>query len=240
MKHLIPFALLTMLLFSCNNNTPKVVYQQSADSLSNPLLIDTLAIVVAGLPVHFDGTNHLLHLVGKTKPHKSGRKAFMSSYSSGSSSNNTSFYYRGQSSVSGDIDNVRFQHIDSSSYVNLTNKQLIIKSIDFIGHKDVSEIEPVLLYNIIDQDTNKDLELNGYDIESLYISNSAGQHFKKLTPHYEELIKWELIVIQKRIYFITSEDINKDGKFNKTDKFHYYFIDLMDKNKKVIEYNPLP
>jgi hypothetical protein len=142
--------------------------------------------------------------------------------------------------VSGDIDNVRFQHIDSSSYVNLTNKQLIIKSIDFIGHKDVSEIEPVLLYNIIDQDTNKDLELNGYDIESLYISNSAGQHFKKLTPHYEELIKWELIVIQKRIYFITSEDINKDGKFNKTDKFHYYFIDLMDKNKKVIEYNPLP
>lgn len=239
MKQLITLPFILIFLICCNNSNPKVVYQQSSDSLTNKLLVDTLAIEVAGLPVHFEGTSHLIHPIGKIKPNRSVRKAFMSSYSSHSSSRSISFFYKDNSSIRGDIINVRFQHIDSVKLINLTNKQLKINEIEFIGPKDIPDVEPVLLYQITDIDTNEDLKLNDDDIESLYISSTDGQHFKKLTPAYEELINWELMKVQKRIYFITSEDINKDGEFNKTDTFHYYYVDLNDKSKEVIEYNPL-
>ena len=94
-----------------------------------------------------------------------------------------------------------------------------------------------ILYTITDFDSNKDLILNSKDIESLYISDIDGTGFMKLTSNFQELVDWEIIEIQNRIYFTTSEDIDKNGLFTKSDKLHYFYYDFDD--SKLIEYNPL-
>ena len=172
MKKIFVIALLFGLLTSCYESNPKVVYNDQLDSLANQVLVDTLAIKVAGLPIHFDNTNSLIHPIGKYKPTVNGRKAFMSSYSS--SSSGMVFFYKSKNSVSGDIDNLKFQHIDSSGFYQLTDNQLKIREFSFIGKKHNSCDVKVLIYSITDKDTNRDKRLDDDDIESLYISDVDG------------------------------------------------------------------
>ena len=35
------------------------------------------------------------------------------------------------------------------------------------------------------------------------------------------------------------EDINKNGAFDKDDKVHYHYVDLLSKDWKVVEYSPI-
>jgi hypothetical protein len=41
------------------------------------------------------------------------------------------------------------------------------------------------------------------------------------------------------MYFRTIEDINKNGAFDKDDKVHYQYLDLLSKELKVMEYKPV-
>jgi len=85
MKHILIIIFFLGLLTSCSDPKPKVVYDNSTDTTENQILIDTTTITVAGLPIHFDSTNFIIHPIGQYKPDKRGAKIYMSSYSSGSS-----------------------------------------------------------------------------------------------------------------------------------------------------------
>ena len=74
-------------------------------------------------------------------------------------------------------------------------------------------------------------------IKNLYISNIDGNDFKKLSSDFQEFIDWNVIESQNRLYFRTIEDINKNGAFDKDDKVHYHYVDLLDAELKVIEYS---
>ncbi|MBS2099615.1 hypothetical protein [Carboxylicivirga linearis] len=237
MKNILAFTLFFLILSSCSDSNPKVVYNDQLDTMSNQIIIDTLAIKVAGLPIHFDSTEYLIYPIGEYKPKTNGRKVFMSSYSS--SSSGAAFFYKSKNSVSGDLNNLKFQHIDSIGFSQLTTNQLKIREFSFLGKRRTSCDVQVLIYRVTDKDTNRDLKLDDDDIESLYISDVNGLNFIKLTPEFEELIDWELIKIQSRIYFITSEDIDKNGEFTKSDMLHYYYVDLNKDSRIVVEYNPI-
>jgi hypothetical protein len=88
-------------------------------------------------------------------------------------------------------------------------------------------------------DSNGDTKLDGNDIKNLYISEINGANFTKLSVDLQELIDWNIIESQNRLYFRTIEDINKNGAFDKDDKVHYQFVDLLTKDWKVIEYTPI-
>jgi hypothetical protein len=88
-------------------------------------------------------------------------------------------------------------------------------------------------------DSNKDGKLDSNDIKDLYISTIDGSNFKKLSVEFQEFIDWNVIDSQNRLYFRTIEDINKNGAFDKDDKVHYQYVDLLDKELKVVEYNPI-
>ncbi len=74
-------------------------------------------------------------------------------------------------------------------------------------------------------------------MEALFVSNINGMDFHKLTPELQELIDWEIIKIQNRLYFRTIEDIDRNGEFNKKDKIHYFFVDFNKEVFRTIEYN---
>ena len=88
-------------------------------------------------------------------------------------------------------------------------------------------------------DSNKDGKLDSNDNKDLYISAIDWSNFKKLSVEFQEFIDWNVIDSQNRLYFRTIEDINKNGAFDKDDKVHYQYVDLLDKELKVLEYNPI-
>ena len=237
MKQILTITILLGLLTNCTDSKPKVVYNNSADTTDNQIIIDTTAITVAGLPIHFDSTNFLIHPIGQYTPDKRGSEIYLSSSSSGSSG--LAIAYRSGYSVSGNLDNLKFQHIDKSNFVSLTDNQIKIRSFTFLRSIFNSTKKQILIYSVTDKDTNKDRKLNDNDIESLYISDIDGLNFNKLSPEFHELIDWQVMDIQNRIYFITSEDIDKNGEFDKFDQLHYYYADLTKDNNTVIEYNPI-
>jgi hypothetical protein len=87
-------------------------------------------------------------------------------------------------------------------------------------------------------DTNKDGKLDNNDIKSLYMSTVSGQKFTKLSPDFQELIDWKIIESKNLLYFRTIEDSNKNGEFDAKDRLQYQFVNLLDKEWKVISYKP--
>jgi hypothetical protein len=55
----------------------------------------------------------------------------------------------------------------------------------------------------------------------------------------QELIDWNLIDSNSRLYFRTVEDTNKNGQFDKDDVVHYNYIDLSNNEWKVSNYEPI-
>lgn len=237
MKQILTITILLGLLTNCSDPSPKVVYDNAADTTDNNTIEDTTAITVAGLPIHFDSTKYLIHPIGQFSPEKKGSSLYLSKTKSGSGK--LAIAYKSGYTVSGDLENLKFQHLDTSGFLTLTDNSIKIRSFTFLRSIFNATKKQILVYSISDNDSNKDGKLDHNDIESLYISDIDGLNFKKLSPELHELVDWHVMEIQNRIYFITSEDIDKNGKFDKSDQLRYYYVDLSKGNYPVIEYNPL-
>ena len=96
-----------------------------------------------------------------------------------------------------------------------------------------------MIYVLADMDSNKDGKIDTNDIKSLYLSDSNGDDFVKVSLDLQELVDWTVIDLQNRLYFRTIEDINKNGAFDKNDRMHYYYADLMEINPSPTEYFPV-
>ncbi|MCF6359175.1 MAG: hypothetical protein L3J29_00250 [Cyclobacteriaceae bacterium] len=225
------FILLVVIALACtNNDKPKVVYTQ--DTTAAGLIIDTTAVPMANLPIHFDSTNYLLFVVGKTQSYGRDSKFYMGSGSSDGDSFSVG-YFDGES-VSGDIDNIKFQHIDSIHIRDLTTEQIKIRSFHMV-HATAN----IILLEVVDKDTNLDHKLTYEDVVSLYIANSNGTKFKKLSVDGHQLLDWELMTVADRVYFRTIEDINRNGEFDKRDAIHHYFVSLKTEDFNAVQVFPL-
>ena len=97
----------------------------------------------------------------------------------------------------------------------------------------------IMVYTMVDMDTNKDGKLDISDIKALYLSEISGERFTKISSDFQELIDWKLIGSNNRLYYRTVEDTNKNGEFDKKDVVNYYYIDLSKKEWKIIGYEPV-
>jgi hypothetical protein len=197
---------------------------------------DTTQIKIADLPIHMEGTSFLLHPIGDVRVYDGSSKSSYGSSSTSRVSYSISNYNRFE--ITGYLNNIRFQHLDSTATRPLTDKIVIIQTATFLNTIAEKTKKQILVYSISDMDTNKDGKLDANDIKSLYISEISGNHFIKLSPDFQELIDWNLIETKNRLYFRTTEDTNKNGDFDKDDTVFYYFVDLMDKEWKLNEYKP--
>ena len=230
--------LLGFLLFvSCKEEEkvkPKVNYDTKAKAVkAKPSEVNTL--LVADLPVQMDGTSVLIHPIGefsvrdsisRVKYSESERESFVvSNY--------------GGYEITGYLSNLKFQEVGSDSLKVLTDKPMMIERISYLKTIADKTKKQLLVYVLEDMDSNKDGKLDSSDIKNLYISTINGSNFTKLSAEFHELIDWSLIESQNRLYFRTIEDTNKNGAFDKDDKVHYHFVDLLTKELKVEEYQPL-
>lgn len=231
--------LLGILLFvSCKQESekPKVIYDVSNEGKGS-LKLDSTQIKIADLPIHIEGTDYLIHPVGDLRILEKGVKARYGSSSVIDLSFTISNY--GENEITGFLQNLKFQKVDSDSLKALTDKPALILTATYLKTVSDKTKNKILVYTMFDIDTNKDGKLDTSDIKSLFLSDISGDRFTKISTDFEELIDWNLIESKNHLYFRTVEDTNKNGQFDKDDVVHYSYIDLSNKEWKIISYNPV-
>lgn len=215
---------------------PKVIYETAAKAEAE-IKIDTAQIEIADLPIQMQGTNYLIHPVGDLNVGGNTK----AKYESVSRVNDISFTVSNYSEneITGYLRNLKFQEIGSDSIKPLSDKPLLIQTATFLKSVADRTKQQIMVYSLADMDTNKDGKLDVNDIKSLYISEISGNRFTKMSVDFQELIDWNMVESQNRLYFRTIEDTNKNGEFDKNDAVHYHFIDLRTKDWKVFDYKPV-
>lgn len=236
MKQAIYVLLAAALFTSCKKETekPKVIYEETAKP-NAVAVVDSNKVVLADLPILMEGTAVLLHPIGefslsegssKIKYSNSGKDNFVVSNSS-------------ENEITGYLTNFKFQQMGSDSLSVLTDKPVLIERVTYLKNFADKTKKQLLVYVLEDMDSNKDGKLDADDIKNLYISGIDGSNFTKLSADFQEFIDWTVIENQNRLYFRTIEDNNKNGAFDKKDRIHYHFIDLLSKDWAVQEYKPV-
>jgi hypothetical protein len=230
-------ALTALLVVSCKEETekPKVIYEETRTSKNQGKRADSTEIKVADLPVLMEGTKYLIYPVGDIRIYEDSNRSYGSSRTNSSVSYAISNYNRFE--ITGYFENLRFQHVDSTSLSRLTDNKIQIQTATYLN--TLAAKKQLLIYTLVDADTNKDGKLDANDIKALYISGINGKGFSKLSQDMQELIDWNIIEVQNRLYFRTIEDINKNGAFDKNDSVHYHYVDLLAAEYKAIAYNPV-
>ena len=236
MKKNVVILLLLILVASCTTEQkPRIVYNENGKP--EALAQDTSAILMADLPILIDSTDMLVHPIGALQFYESRSKIFGSYSGKGSTSFSVSNY--GNYTFSGNLTNLKFEHIGSDKLIALTGKNIRINSARFLHDLYRKTRTKLFFYQIIDSDSNKDGRLDNNDIEAIYFSHIDGSNFRKLTADNHELIDCKTIDAINRMYCKTIEDTNKDGVFDKNDQVHYYYISLVDPSLTPIRYSPI-
>jgi len=231
--------LLTFLFIGCKepeSNKPKVIYDATKNAVNNPVKRDSSQIKIADLPIYMEGTKYLIHAIGDIRVYD-GPGSSCGSSKTNSVSYAISNYNRFE--ITGYFQNLKFQHVDSTAMRSLTDKAIQIQTATYLNTIADKTKKQILVYSLVDSDTNRDGKIDSNDIKSLYLSNFNGTHFTKLSYDLPELLDWNVVEVQNRLYFRTIEDINKNGAFDKKDQVHYFFVNLMDKEWKAEEYMPI-
>jgi hypothetical protein len=233
-----------LLLFACIKKQPKIDYDKpsGADSITmDSIISDTTKTLVAELPVYFDSTDYIIHLIGFVNVEewtgKSRLKIGSYSESDYSSSGFSVDSYR-EDYFSGNITNIVFENIRDGSQHLLAKKALYISYVQYLRELSKKIKRDYIMYSVVDNDNNQDGKLDYNDIRSLYLSNIDGTEFIKISPDFQQYLDGKLILNNLMYYFRTIEDTNKDGDFNSRDNMHYYFVDFTGNSAKVVEYNP--
>jgi len=231
--------LASALLISCKEEpeTPKVIYEDAAKAQPKSVKSDSSQIKIADLPVQMEGTKYLIHPIGDFRIYEGRSKSSYGSSNTDKVSFSISNYNRFE--ITGFLQNLKFQHVDSTEIRSLTDKPVIIQTASYLNTiYDKTKLQ-FMVYSVVDMDTNKDGKLDSSDIKSLYISEISGKKFTKLSVNFQELIDWNLIESKNRLYFRTIEDTNKNGEFDKNDVILYHYVDLSSKDWKLESYKPV-
>ncbi|MFV5686258.1 hypothetical protein ACM55I_12520 [Flavobacterium sp. GB2R13] len=236
--HIALLGLSVLLLTSCKEDAekPKVIYG-GANKEKEIAKIDSTDIEIADLPIHMEGTNYLIHPVGDLSIRERGIKTRYGSSSVNDLSFTISNY--GENEITGFLQNIKFQKIGSDSIKALTDEPVLIQTATYLKSVADKTKNQIMVYTMVDMDTNKDGKLDTSDIKALYLSEISGDKLTKLSDSYQELIDWNLIESTNRLYFRTVEDTNKNGQFDKMDVVHYNYVDLSNKQWKIVSYKPV-
>jgi len=235
---LLLLTLSALLAASCKEEKekPKVIYEEPKASKNEPQRAES-QIKVADLPVLMEGSKYLIHPIGDIRIYEDNSKSYGSSRTNDKVSYAISNYNRFE--ITGYFENLKFQHVDSTAMHALTDKPVQIQTATYLNTIADKSKKQVLVYTLVDADTNKDAKLDDNDIRALYISDISGKGFTKISQDMQELIDWNIIEAQNKLYFRTIEDINKNGAFDQNDSVHYYYADLLSPTWNVTSYEPV-
>lgn len=236
---LVFIALASLVFFNCKEEkeTPKVTYENSTKTEIKTIPADSSQIAIADLPIQMEGTSYLIHPIGDFRVYEGRSKSIYGTSNTDKVSFSVSNYNRFE--LTGFLQNIKFQHVDSTEIHSLTDKKMVISNVSYLNTIFEKSKKQLLVYTIVDMDTNRDTKLDANDIKALYISTIDGKNLKKLSADMQELIDWNLIESKNRLYFRTIEDTNQNGQFDKMDRINYQFVDLLSPDFKIESYNPI-
>lgn len=234
---LIVFA--SLFLFNCKEEKemPKVTYEDASKTEIKTVPVDSSQIAIADLPIQMEGTSYLIHPIGDFRVYEGRAKSTYGTSNTDKVSFSVSNYNRFE--LTGFLQNLKFQHIDSTEMHLLTDRKMVISNVSYLNTVSEKSKKQLLVYTIVDMDTNRDKKLDTNDIRALYISTISGTNFKKLSADMQELIDWNLVESKNRLYFRTIEDTNQNGQFDKDDRINYHFVDLLNADFVIENYNPI-
>ena len=221
-----------VLLTSCAENNKSRININSKTTIEKSSK-NSISIEISDLPIQIDSTNYLLHPVGNFQFNNGGEIIHKSSKYR---SDNFSVSNSVNDKIIGDLSNLKFQHLDSLNIKFLTKKTIKIRSITFLRELFNNTKKKILLYKVVDTDSNKNNKLDINDVNSLYLSKIDGTHFEKITDD-KKLIDWKFIQSKNRLYFRTVENILNKTNFDKK-MISYKYIDLSLNKIKIVEYTP--
>lgn len=238
-RKLIFIALTSLIFFNCKEEKeqPKVSYENTTKTEIKTAPVDSSQIAIADLPIQMEGTSYLIHPIGDFRVYEGRAKSTYGTSNTDKVSFSVSNYNRFE--LTGFLQNLKFQHIDSTEIRLLTDKKVVISNVSYLNTIFEKSKKQFLVYSIVDMDTNRDGKLDSNDIKALYISTIAGRSFKKLSADMQELIDWNLIESKNRLYFRTIEDTNQNGQFDKNDRIKYHYVNLLSPDFTIEEYNPI-
>ena len=236
--HITLIGIAILFLTSCKEEVekPKVTYD-GASKTKVLIKVDSSQIQIADLPIQMEGTDYLIHPIADLSIREKGIKSRYGSSSVNDLSFTISNY--GEFEITGFLQNLKFQKIDSDSIKKLTDKPVLIQTATYLKSVADKTNNQIMVYTMVDMDTNKDGKVDTSDIKALYLSEISGEKFTKISYDFQELIDWKLIGSKNRLYYRTIEDTNKKGEFDKKDVINYYYIDLSKKEWKIIDYEPV-
>ncbi len=236
--HITLIGIAILFLTSCKEEVekPKVTYD-GASKTKVLIKVDSSQIQIADLPIQMEGTDYLIHPIADLSIREKGIKSRYGSSSVNDLSFTISNY--GEFEITGFLQNLKFQKIDSDSIKKLTDKPVLIQTATYLKSVADKTNNQIMVYTMVDMDTNKDGKVDTSDIKALYLSEISGEKFTKISYDFQELIDWKLIGSKNRLYYRTIEDTNKNGEFDKKDVINYYYIDLSKKEWKIIDYEPV-
>ena len=236
--HITLIGIAILFLTSCKEEVekPKVTYD-GASKTKVLIKVDSSQIQIADLPIQMEGTDYLIHPIADLSIREKGIKSRYGSSSVNDLSFTISNY--GEFEITGFLQNLKFQKIDSDSIKKLTDKPVLIQTATYLKSVADKTNNQIMVYTMVDMDTNKDGKVDTSDIKALYLSEISGEKFTKISYDFQELIDWKLIESKNRLYYRTIEDTNKNGEFDKKDVINYYYIDLSKKEWKIIAYEPV-
>jgi hypothetical protein len=228
-----------LMFFNCKEEkeTPKVTYENTTKTEIKTVPVDSSQIAIADLPIQMEGTSYLIHPIGDFRVYEGRSRSTYGTSNTDKVSFSVSNYNRFE--LTGFLQNLKFQHIDSTEFRYLTDTKMVITNVSYLNTIFEKSKKQLLVYTIVDMDTNRDKKLDSNDIKSLYISTIGGKNFKKLSATMEELIDWNLVESKNRLYFRTIEDTNQNGQFDKNDRINYHFVDLLSADFAIENYNPI-
>ena len=129
--HITILGIAILLLASCKEEVekPKVTYDETSKA-RELIKADSTQIQIADLPLQMEGTDYLIHPVGDLSIRERGVK---SKYGS-SSVNDLSFTISnyGEFEITGFLQNLKFQKVDSDSIKKLTEMPVLIQTATYL------------------------------------------------------------------------------------------------------------
>lgn len=125
------------------------------------------------------------------------------------------------------FDNILFYRKQDGESHLLLNKPAKISSFDTLEKKEPGKPPTqLLIYKIIETDTNADKKLNYEDATLGYLSDLSGKNIQQITPNNTQILNWSIIQSIKSIFVKIIKDSNNDKKFTETDESTYIKVNL--------------
>ncbi|RAV99986.1 hypothetical protein [Pseudochryseolinea flava] len=127
--------------------------------------------------------------------------------------------------------NVSHFNAETNASKNLFEKPVLMRTLYYPSFsKDTLNYQPVrrnyFLASVYDEDTNKDGFINIKDLRRLYYFDINGSNKKALIPMNYSVVKSQYDQGIDRMYVFARLDADANGKVNKQESIHIFWVDL--------------